>query len=458
MSAAPGRPQASSHRSSQSEGTPVSKNAAHLPSLRRELARSLTLISAVWLLAVFFTMAFGVRHEVDDLLDDGLQESAEVLYGPLVLHPPHLPSTTGASLPAPPHDERLVWQIVDQDQHVVLRSHKAPAMPLLADFKAGLSDSPGNWRVYAMRLPTAGQLLYVGQPAIERLEARYEVIVIVGASGVAVGLLCAVWLRRRVALALEPMKELSEQVMAYDPMRAQTELPSPSRQEFVEIRDAIVDLGRRLAARVENEQAFAAHAAHALRTPLAGMDIQLAMAIKEASGTTRPRLQRAREAVDRLKRVVTSLLALFRSNAALDLQEVDICALVSRLPIEALRVRASQESPLKADPDLLAAALLNLLDNAVRYGAKTCWLSCRSVGSSSWLNLRDDGPGLAPDRRATLQETLDRPTDEAFVGLGLKLAALVARAHHGKLVIEETAPDSPGFSVTMVLWLDEPPQ
>jgi predicted outer membrane lipoprotein len=63
-----------------------SRPMAALPSLRRELVRTLTLVSGVWLLAVFLAMAFGIRHEVDDLMDDALQESAEVLYGTLVLH------------------------------------------------------------------------------------------------------------------------------------------------------------------------------------------------------------------------------------------------------------------------------------------------------------------------------------------------------------------------------------
>ncbi len=183
-----------------------------LPSLRRELARSLIVVGSVWLLAVFVTMAYGIRHEIDDLMDDALQEAAEVLYGNLVLHMPHLPQEFGDTLPAPAHRERLVWQIVDPRLHVVLRSHWAPPLPISTTGQLGLSDGIDHRRVYAMRLPRGGHVLLVGQDRVERLESRWEAIAIVGFSGIGVSLVCAFWMRRRVALALKPLSELAEQI------------------------------------------------------------------------------------------------------------------------------------------------------------------------------------------------------------------------------------------------------
>ena len=355
-------------------------------SLRRELARTLTLISGVWLLAVFLVMAFGIRHEVDDLLDDALQESAEVLWGTLVLHGPDLHLEQGPVLPAPPHDERLVWQIIQEDRaQVLLRSHKAPATALLERFQRGPIDTPAHWRVYALRLPQLPsqpqRFLVVGQPRFERLESRYEVIALVGASGLLVGGLCAVWLRRRVMALMRELQALSRQIQAYDPMQPITNLPVAQRQEFVQVRDAVHDLGRRLARRIESEQAFAAHAAHALRTPLAGVDAQLAMALREVGSTAQPRIARSREALARLKRVITALLTLFRSQADLDLRPIDLSRLVAHLPVEGLQAHVQQDHPLQADANLLAAVLSNLLDNAARYGARNCWIRTAREGT-----------------------------------------------------------------------------
>lgn len=429
------------------------------PSLKKELIRSLTLISALWLAAVFLTMAFVVRDEVNELMDNALQESAEVIYGILVIHNSDLPLDGRHVLPAPTHEERLVWQVVTNTRQVVLRSHKAPEAPLIQVFKPGFGNAPGQWRVYAIPMPNPTQMLFVGQQTAERVESRIEAIATVGFAGLAVGLAGAFWMRQRMLRALRPLRDLSEQIKLYDPMNPQTRLAAPTRQEFVDVQEAISDLGARLARRVEGEQAFAAHAAHALRTPLAGMDAQLAVALKEASDATRPHLQRTRDAVVRLKRVVTSLLALFRTGADLDLQPVNLPELVSRLPVQGLHIHASQTGDLRADPNLLAAALVNLLDNALRYGARTCWVSSRVDGSTQFVTLRDDGPGIAPERCAELQHSADQPVDAAFAGLGLKLAALVARAHHGRLVIGPDAQNPSalpsGFTISLVLWSDE---
>ena len=426
--------------------------AAALPSLRREVATSLIIVASVWFLAIFVTIAYGIRHEVDDLMDDALQEAAEVLYGTLVLHMPLSPEMAGDTLPAPPHHEHLVWQIVDQDLQVTLRSHRAPSTPMLATLVPGLSDGFEHRRVYAIRLPEQRHVLLVGQNRFERLEARWEAIAIVGSSGVVVSLVCAGWMRRRMVRTLRPLHELSEQIKAYDPTNAQIELPAPSHQEFVQVRSAIVDLGGRLAHRLEQEHAFSAHAAHALRTPLAGMDAQLAMAMKDAPEPTRKRLLRARQAAARLTSVVTSLLTLFRSQSTPNLQPVWIGSVVERLPIEGLAIHVQQQAPLTVDADLVAAALSNLLDNSRRYGAKNCWLSVQSVQSSQTLTVRDDGCGLAQAQIDRLQAGIDAPIGDGPGGLGLKLAALVARAHRGRLRIAAIAPDGGGLSVSLSFW------
>ena len=436
-------------RSSRAGGGPAG---AGLSSLRRELVRTLTLISAVWVLAVFLVMAFGIRHEVDDLMDDALQEAAEVLYGTLVLHERDLILDGRSTLPAPPHDERLVWQILEHSSpRVLLRSHRAPAEPLVPVFRAGLGDSRDHWRVYALQLPQPGLFLVVAQPRFERLESRYEVIALVGSSGLLVGVACAIWMRRRVMAVMRELQGLSQQIQRYDPMQPDTDMPPPTRQEFVQVREAVQDLGRRLARRVQSEQAFAAHAAHALRTPLAGMDAQLAMALREVDPAVRSRIERSREAVGRLKRVVAALLALFRSQADLDIQTIDLALLLAHLPVEHLQVRVDQDRPLRADPNLVAAALANLLDNAVRYGASTCWITVAEEEGRQVLVVRDDGPGLDPPKQALLQAGADHPQGDGLEGLGIKLAALVARAHGGRLVLGEASPGAGGLSVLLVL-------
>jgi signal transduction histidine kinase len=292
----------------------------------------------------------------------------------------------------------------------------------------------------------------VGRGAADRLEARYEAIVVVGISGLLVSLVCALWMRQRVVQALQPLHRLSRQIQAYDPMQPKTALAPASHQDFVELRASILQLGGRLARRIEQEQAFAAHAAHALRTPLAGMDAQLAIAMKELPKAAWPRLARVREAVNRLTRVTTSLLLMFRSNAAPDLQPVWIAEIVDHLVIDGLAVSVEQQAPLTADSNLLAAVLANLLDNARRAGATHCRIAVQAASFPMVLELRDDGPGLAQERIDTILASATASTDQGQAGLGIKLAALVARIHKGRLVIMPATPHGGGLHIQLLLW------
>jgi signal transduction histidine kinase len=243
---------------------------------------------------------------------------------------------------------------------------------------------------------------------------------------------------------LEPLEGLSERLGRHDPLARNASLGPAERAELAPVHRAIDDLGQRLARRVAHERAFASHAAHALRTPLAGMEAQLAVAQREAPPQVQPRLQRVRDASGRLQRVVRSLLDLFRVGAEVRRSAVDLKALIAHLPVEGLEVHADPAT-LHADPDLLAAALANLLDNAQRYGARRVEVR---VTTPNTLQLHDDGRGATPEKRRELQAALAAQDYEEHTGLGLMLADLVARAHGGALVLPEVAQ---GFAVEMHL-------
>ena len=197
--------------------------------------------------------------------------------------------------------------------------------------------------------------------------------------------------------------------------------------------------------RVTQERAFTAHAAHALRTPLAGIDAQLAVALREAPPGLQPRLQRVRDATTRLQRVVVGLLTLFRSGVELQRVPLNLQALVERLAPEGLAVRVQAPYALSGDADLLTAALLNLLDNAQRHGAHEVLLS---TPAPEVLRLQDDGEGADAQRRQGWQQALDSQDYQGRTGLGLMLADLVARAHGGRVHLPDTAT---GFAVDMQL-------
>lgn len=431
-----------------------------LPSLRRELVRLTTWVAFGWLVVLAFTVTWAVRHEVDDLLDEALREAAEVMYGVLTTAPQLADGDASLPqvLPAPAHDEKFVWQIVNGKGQVIRRSHKAPSAGLSDMKQAGWFDQGGRWRVYGVPMPgTEPKMLYVAQIAVERNEARYEAIGTVLLAALTVSLLWAVLLRQSVGRSLRPLAHLTRQIEAYDPLRPETAPDHGARAETAAISEAVRSLGDRLAHKVRVEQAFAACAAHSLRTPLAGMDAQLALAQREPTGSQPLRLERVRAALTRLTRVVQSLLALFRAGEdwGLELRTCRLSDLLAEIPVEGLAVEVDQDVLFTADPNLTTIALVNLLDNAVRFGAKHVHIHGTVDSQSVCLRVHDDGAGITGERWEQVSGALVTPEAGVGLGLGLRLAVMVAQAHGGRLVLPKPLPDQIGFLVEV--WLDVHP-
>ncbi len=434
------------------------------------LLAGMALTLAVWL---------AVQHEVDELLDDSLQSAAEGLLGPLLERraapaaasagaaladgpalgaakaaqaaeaaqaAPASPASPAAAAPVKGNGPRFVWQWVGQgpDSPVLASASGAPAHALRATPSPGFADVPG-WRVYGLALGPQGHMLYVAHSGAERREARMELVFAILLAGLPMMLIGLLWLNVRVRQDLQPLQALSLRLADFDPLRPGATLGPAAYDELRPLQRAIDELAARLTRRLEHERAFTAHAAHALRTPLAGIDAQLAVALREAPAALQPRLQRVRAASTRLQRVVASLLTLFRSGAEVERRPLDLAALVSRLPVEGLALQVQATQPLAGDADLLTAALLNLLDNAQRHGARTVTLSTPQAGV---LGVHDDGRGVSPAALRALQDALAGQHYEGRMGLGLMLADLVARAHGGALTLKQA--DS-GFTAVLHL-------
>jgi two-component system OmpR family sensor kinase len=405
------------------------------PSIRTRLSRTVIVIALIWSLAVTAAVWYVIQHEVEELLDQTLQESAQIMFGLLSYDLRELPANADSpvSMPAPPHLERLIWQVVDSRNRTLLRSHNAPVAPLLASPTVGLADAGDAWRVYGMRLPGDRKwTLYVAQEAAEREEASVEAAQYTAGMALLISLGCALWMSYRLKRELQPVADLSQAVLLFDPLGDAADLPPVSRAELAPMHRAITSLGARLAQRVANERAFSAHAAHALRTPLAGLDAQLAVAMRESPAELLPRLTRARLAANRLQRVVTALLALFRSGNSPHWQALSLSDVVAHLSFDNLTISCEGIDQIEADPDLLAAALMNLLDNSARHQASHVSIVV-SQGQNTVIQVRDNGSGIPEVKRLQLQQALDAQDYAERTGLGLMLSDMVARAHGGSL-------------------------
>lgn len=428
-------------------GSAPPENWQRVPSLQRRLLMAVAGWGAFWVALMALALALVVQSEVDDLADSGLQESAEwlyevSLYAPQALESPHRTQSV------PNHHEKLIWQWLDLNGQVRGRSHQAPAEPLLPPGGFGVANAGGQWRVFGLTLPAERGVVLVADRLSERWTARIQAGLAAMGLTLVMGLAFLVWLRHRIDRELAGLVRFSRQVVAYDPMTQSDALQHPVWVELLPIRDAVFALGRRLSGRINRERAFSAHAAHALRTPLAGIDAQLAIALRECPPALQPRLQRTREASARLGRVVSSLLTLFRRNEKMAWAPIDLAELLARTGISGLHIETLGQTLVDGDADWLGVALINLLDNVVRHGGHTVSVRVHLDTQFQLIALEDDGPGIPPQRQAELNLALARQDYEGHMGLGLMLADWVARAHGGTIRLYAT---ESGTRVEMLL-------
>lgn len=214
--------------------------------------------------------------------------------------------------------------------------------------------------------------------------------------------------------------------------------------------------------------------AHDLRTPLAELRSRLEelALMRPAPEATFAEIDGAVADVDRVIRIFDALLRLAEIDAGLrrsgfvsfDLVDLAATAVEFYAPaaeLKNIRLQLHAESSLKVsgDPVLLAQALSNLIDNALKYtpqnGAIEVTLLRRADGRAE-IAVEDNGPGIDDSEKTKVVERFyrgDASRGTPGVGLGLSLVQAVAKLHGGALELSDRGP---GLRVVLALALSEP--
>jgi two-component system sensor histidine kinase TctE len=107
-------------------------------------------------------------------------------------------------------------------------------------------------------------------------------------------------------------------------------------------------------------------------------------------------------------------------------------------------VRIGADLPVVADPLMIRQAIMNVVDNAIKFSPEGGQVRIRasSTAREHALIVDDDGPGIPPDERERVFERFYRVEGGSAhhregTGLGLAIVAWAIEAHHGRLVIGE---------------------
>jgi two-component system sensor histidine kinase TctE len=275
-----------------------------------------------------------------------------------------------------------------------------------------------------------------------------------------------VWLA--LARGLSPIALLQSKIRARQPDDLSPIANNHIPQEISPLVQSLNDMLARLEAAIAQQKRFIADAAHQMKTPLAGMQMQAELALRDAAQNNVEEVQRSLQQLARSSENATHLVNQLLSLARAENQgqaitahvKVDIGLLAKQVITDwvatalakqiDLGLEEAEEPPGKlwilGNPMLLRELISNLLDNALRYtpagGIVTLRLSRQA--QQIVLEVEDNGPGIAePERELVLQRFYRILGNQAQgSGLGLAIVREIAQQHHASLSLH-AAPSQP---------------
>lgn len=440
------------------------------PSLQRRLLGWVGLpVVALWLGAGLW-LAQSARHETAEMFDRELERTAASVLAVIAAMPDAVP-TQGAGMDGITDDDdgegpRPEIVVRDRTGRVLLDASSLPPLDVDHDraHSHTLQHAGETWRVH-QRWDTGGRhWIQVAAPLHDRDELLWALAqaMVVPLLALLVMLPLATWLGLRVGLA--PLRAVSRAIDA-QPARTPTLSRDDVPGELLQLTRAVDALVGTLDVALARERRFTADAAHELRHPLSVLQLELDLAAGgDDDDIRRQHLQRAREGLRRMERLVAQLLTLARVEsleAVPDAAPLPLAPLVRGVVAEAGEraiprgVGLSLSAPGQLAPGagagaagaptgpvvhgssgLLGVAVRNLVDNAVGHGRASGRVDVGVHARDGWAEVvvDDDGPGIPAAQAERLGERFLR-SGGSGAGLGLSIVQAIAHLHGGALAV-----------------------
>lgn len=322
-----------------------------------------------------------------------------------------------------------------------------------------------------------GMRLMVGRDIGEREQVRGLVRqALVRALAIMFAGALAIWffVGRRALKRIDHMSEASKKILAGD---LSQRLPvNGSGDEFDRLSLSLNIMLGRIERLNEGLRQVSDNIAHDLKTPLTRLRNRAEAALADDGGPAAKQeaLEQMIADSDQLIRTFNALLMISRVEAGsstAQMSDVDL----SRLAQDAselyepvaeeqgvkLTARIAPGVTIRGNRELLAQALSNLIDNAIKYvgdaPAPEIGVTLSRSGDDVQLSVTDNGPGVPANRREDVVKRfvrLDESRSKPGTGLGLSLVHAVAALHGGQLLLDDAQPgagSNPGLAAIMVL-------
>jgi len=435
-------------------------------SLTGRLILVLTLATtALWCGAAFYAV-YVSSHELNEAFDRALMEAGNRLL-PLAADD-FLGLDPDEARPERPnienHSEYLSYQLRDQTGKIVLRAHDAPEVPYDKAPQHGLS-TVGHYRLYSQSDAASGLTITVAESVLARRDALNAAIR--GMMWPLIGLIplniLAIWLGVRGSM--RPVLRLSGDIAQRGGRNLAPLDISDQPQELRPIAEAVARLLERLRAALDAERAFAANAAHELRTPIAGALAQTQRLIAElAQPQDKKRARDVEGTLKRLSHLTEKLMQLSRVEAGVGLTDktgdlLPVLDLVvgdfNKLSEVGGRIVYEKASDARLtapmDMDAFGIVVRNLIDNALNHGMAGGEIVVRvEAGQVCIIN---SSPIVPTDELTGLKRRFARGRSRSSgTGLGLAIVETIMVQTGGKLELLSPATGrADGFEARVTL-------
>lgn len=440
-------------------------------SIRRRLLLTLLSITVVIWSVTAVTSYLDARHEIGELFDAQLAQSARTLLTVAgheleelsggTLETAHIHFSAGNPLLAHGHkyEHKLAYQLWKQPEHtLLLRSFSAPERHLSeSDGYSEMTIEGDKWRIFSLTDPLSGFQVQVGEAMAIRNELTNHIALRIG-SPIAIALpLLTLLIYFGIGRSLLPLQKLTKAVVRRAPDNLEPIDASNAPSEILPLVNALNSLFERLGRAFESERRFTADAAHELRTPLAALKIQAQVAQRSKDEAGRhAAIEKMLEGTDRASRLVDQLMTLARVDPETGLthgETVDLQRLATEILADhepqartkglTLELDTREGISIVGHRDCLGILLRNLLDNAIRYTPKDGHIKVSLADEAGGVALRiaDSGPGIPTTERERIFGRFVRLAGQetSGSGLGLSIVQRIAELHQAEISLNQSA-------------------
>lgn len=286
----------------------------------------------------------------------------------------------------------------------------------------------------------------------KRLHSKTFFLFIMWVAGTSALFLCiaAVFMHNQV----KPLRRLAIATDRFGKGRSSPHFKPEGSTEIRKVAQAFLNMKERLHRQLTQKTEMLAGVSHDLRTPLTRMRLQLAMMplSSETEGLQKD--------VEEMGKMLEGYLTFVRGEGLEETWETNINELI----LDAIEGRAQPEivvhyapqllPKLSVKPQALKRCLMNLINNAARYGHEV-WVSTSTTAESITILIEDDGSGIPEDKFKDVFQPFfrlegSRNMATGGVGLGLSIARDIAHTHGGDIILAASE-DHGGLAASLVL-------